>query len=228
MRPPITVAVVGGDRLFSEALAAMLHGFGLRVVDLRGGREKALEAGEAREIDIVLIDAQLDGEAALALVKEIGERWREARIIVHGLHREDESVVDFVEAGALGYALSGTSPDELYELILAVHEGRTVCSPRVMTSVVERISQLARDETWPPSPPAEPLTPREREILGLMARGLGNKEIGRFLRVTVQTVKNHVHNILAKLGVHRRRDAVRLGYELGLLDDPRDEGLDLF
>lgn len=218
MQPPITVAIAGGDRLFSETLAAMLAGYGLLVVEVSG----------AREIDVVLIDAQLDGEAALARVKEIGETWREARIIVHGLEREDELVVDFVEAGALGYALSGTSPDELFELIRAVHEGRTLCSPRVMTAIVERISKLARAEPCPPSPPVEPLTPREREILALMARGLGNKEIGRSLRVTVQTVKNHVHNVLAKLGVHRRRDAVRLGYELGLLGDPRDEGLDLF
>lgn len=221
MRLPITVAIVGGDRLFSEALGAMLAGYGLSVVE-------APEAGQARKIDVVLIDAQLDGEAAKARVKEMGETWREARIIVHGLHREDERVVDFVEAGALGYALSGTSPDELFELIRAVHEGLTFCSPRVMTSIVERISKLAQDEPWPPSPPAEPLTPREREILGLMARGLANKEIGRSLRVTVQTVKNHVHNVLKKLGARRRRDAVRLGYELGLLGDPRDEGVDLF
>lgn len=221
MRLPITVAIVGGDRLFSEALAAMLAGYGLSVVE-------APEAGQDRKIDVVLIDAQLDGEAAKARVKEMGETWREARIIVHGLDREDERVVDFVEAGALGYALSGTSPDELFELIRAVHEGLTFCSPRVMTSIVARISKLAQDEPWPPSPPAEPLTPREREILGLMARGLANKEIGRSLRVTVQTVKNHVHNVLKKLGARRRRDAVRLGYELGLLGDPRDEGVDLF
>jgi DNA-binding NarL/FixJ family response regulator len=66
----------------------------------------------------------------------------------------------------------------------------------------------------------EPLTPRESEILKLLARGLGNKEICQRLHVTVQTVKNHVHGILAKLQVHRRREAVRLAYEMGLLIDP--------
>jgi DNA-binding NarL/FixJ family response regulator len=225
MQAPIIVAVAAGDRLFCEALAAMLANHGdLRMVELHDhGRETPKEDG-APAVDIVLVDA----EAALARACEICERWRGAKMIVLGLDREDDRLIDFIEMGVLGYVLNGTSPQGLADRIREVHQGRTLCSPRVVTSVVERISQLSRVERRPSPHSVEPLTPRETEILALMARGLGNKEIGRSLRVTVQTVKNHVHNLLAKLGVHRRREAVRLGFELGLLAESQEGGLDLF
>jgi DNA-binding NarL/FixJ family response regulator len=219
MQAPIIVAVAASDRLFCEALAAMLANHGdLRMVELHG----------APAVDVVLVDAALDAEAALARAGEICERWRGAKTIVLGLDREDDRLIDFIEMGALGYVLNGTSPQGLADMIREVHRGRTLCSPRVVASVVERISQLSRIQPHPSPHSVEPLTPRETEILALMARGLGNKEIGRSLHVTVQTVKNHVHNLLAKLGVHRRREAVRLGFELGLLSESQEEGLDLF
>jgi DNA-binding NarL/FixJ family response regulator len=87
---------------------------------------------------------------------------------------------------------------------------------------VARITSLARMEPEPPARQVEPLTAREKEILALVAAGLGNKEVGRRLRITVQTVKNHVHRILEKLQCHRRREAVRLAYDLGLLTEPQE------
>lgn len=225
---PVRVAVTGGDRLFRETLAAMLASQGdLRVIELPGPDREPCGDG-APWVDVVLIDAALDAEAALARARETCERWRGAKMVVLGLDREDDRLIDFIEAGVLGYVLDGTSPRGLGDVIRAVHQGRTFCSPRVVTSVVERISQLSRAQPRLSPHSVEPLTPRETEILALMARGLGNKEIGRSLRVTVQTVKNHVHNLLGKLGVHRRREAVRLGFELGLLAESREEGVDLF
>jgi len=169
----------------------------------------------------VLIDAALDLQSALGRMREARERWPEAKLIVLGLDEENGQVVDFIEAGAQGYALKGSSPDGLVEVIRAVHQGRTLCSPRVVASVLARIVALAgmRPERLE-LPSVEPLTLREREILALMAAGLGNKEVGHRLRITVQTVKNHVHRILEKLQVHRRREAVRLAYDLGILAEP--------
>jgi DNA-binding NarL/FixJ family response regulator len=89
--------------------------------------------------------------------------------------------------------------------------------------VLRRIASLSGIPV-PPLRLTEPLTPREAEILALIASGLGNKEICQRLRITVQTVKNHVHSILAKLRVHRRREAVRLAYESGLLIEPGAAG----
>jgi DNA-binding NarL/FixJ family response regulator len=211
MQPSIRVAVVSEERMFREALTVSLSGYeGMEVSD---GREEGTE--------VVLIDAAPDPQTALLQTWEARERWPEARLIALGLDREEDSV-DFIEAGAQGYVLKGVSPDGLVEVIRSVHQGHTPCSPRVVASVLARIAALSSLKTDPLPRSVEPLTLREREVLGLLAAGLGNKEVGRRLRITVQTVKNHVHRILEKLQVHRRREAVRIAYDLGLLAEPRE------
>lgn len=204
------------DRMLREVLEASLTGReGLKMVPAH--------SEESEAIDVVLVDAGFDTSAALARTWEARERWPAAKVIVVGLEREDEGVVDFIEAGAEGYLLRSSSPEELVAVIRAVQQGLAPCSPRVVASVLARTSVLARWVDPVPLPAdVEPLTHREREILGLLATGLGNKEVGTRLRITVQTVKNHVHRILEKLRVHRRRDAVRLAYDLGLLAEPRE------
>lgn len=215
MRRAVLVAVVSEDRMLREVIAASLDGRErIRVVADGGPGEIAP--------DVVLIDAGPDARLGVARTWEARERWPEARLVVFGLDREEDGLVDFVEAGAQGYVLSGASPEDLLGVVREVHAGRTLCSPRVIASVLARIQELSRLAPAEPPPLAEPLTAREREILGLLALGLGNKEIGRRLHITVQTVKNHVHNILEKLQSHRRREAVRKAYDLGLLAEPRE------
>jgi DNA-binding NarL/FixJ family response regulator len=218
--PAIRVAVVSEERMFREALTASLSAYdGLEVAALPGDRIAAAEEAGA---NVLLIDAAADPQSALLHAWEARERWPEIKLVALGLEGEDEHVVDFIEAGVQGWVLKGSSPDGLVEVIRAVHEGRTPCSPRVVASVLARIAALAGESTEPPPQSLEPLTLREREILALVADGLGNKEVGQRLRITVQTVKNHVHRILEKLQVHRRREAVRLAYDLALLAEPRE------
>jgi DNA-binding NarL/FixJ family response regulator len=225
MRSSIRVAVVSEERMFREAVAVSLACYeGLAVSALSGGQASA-DGGDAETADVVLIDAAPNLQTALAHTWEARERWPEAKLIALGLDREDDTVVDFVEAGAQGYVLKGASPDGLVEVIRAVHQGHTPCSPAVVASVLARIASLGGVRTEPPPRSIEPLTLREREVLALLAAGLGNKEVGRRLHITVQTVKNHVHRILEKLQVHRRREAVRLAYDLGLLAEPREIAL---
>jgi DNA-binding NarL/FixJ family response regulator len=216
MRPAIRVTVLSQDRMLREVLEAALA--------LREGLEAvAVSQAENEAVDVALIDAGRDRSAALALLWEARERWPAARLIVVGLEAEDESVVDFIEAGAGGYLLKGSSREELVAVIRAAQQGLAACSPRIVSSVLARISALSKQVEPAPLPAEiEPLTLREREILTLLAAGLGNKEVGRRLHITVQTVKNHVHRVLEKLQVHRRRDAVRLAYDLGILVEPRE------
>jgi DNA-binding NarL/FixJ family response regulator len=177
---------------------------------------------------IILIDASFDPVAALSLTWSARERFPEAQVVILGLQREDESVLEFIEAGAAAYLLQSASPAQLIEALCFLREGQVHSSPRIAAAVVERIAALEKDrKVSPPPQVCEPLTARELAILALMARGLRNKEIAHSLHITVQTVKNHVHNLLEKLRVHRRRDAVRLAYEMGLLEEPQ-EPLDLF
>jgi DNA-binding NarL/FixJ family response regulator len=171
----------------------------------------------------VLIDASFQTMEALALTWSARERFPEAQVMVLGLEHEDESVLEFIEAGAAAYLLKSASPAQLGEALRFLRDGQVHSSPRIAAAVVARITALEKERpTVLPSASCEPLTARELDTLSLMARGLRNKEIAHTLRITVQTVKNHVHNVLHKLRVHRRRDAVRLAYELDLLRQPRE------
>jgi two-component system nitrate/nitrite response regulator NarL len=220
MQPSIEVVIVSADRIFCEVVAASLsRREGLEAIAAPSGAE-GLDLQEVP--GIVLIDASLDRQSSLSQTWEVRTQWPDAKIIAIGLDEEDEQIVDFAEAGALGYVLKGATFDELVETIQRIHQGETLCSPRILAAVVARITSLSRMEPEPPPQQVEPLTAREKEILALVAAGLGNKEVGRRLRITVQTVKNHVHRILEKLHCHRRREAVRLAYDLGLLAEPQD------
>lgn len=227
MQPAISVVILSHDRIFADALEAVLASEAdLRIVAASQEQETS-SASRPDDVDVVLIDAARDHDAALASTWQARESFAGAQVIVFGLDREDEGAIDFIQAGASGYVLQSASPALLTQVIRAVRSGQTFCAPHIAAGVLERISRLAQEEPSPAERISEPLTERELKVLALIAKGLRNKEIGRALHITVQTVKNHVHSILAKLGVHRRREAVRLAYELGLLHQPQTP-LDLF
>jgi DNA-binding NarL/FixJ family response regulator len=221
MPAPIRVAIVSGDFMFRELLTLLFTGSGgLEVMAGDGDWQAVTREGPGDDsIDVVLIDAGYDLKLAMAQVRAAKDRWVKAAAVVVGLEQEDETVVDFIEAGACAYVLQSDSPEGLMTALREVHARRSPNSPWVVTAVLQRIASLAGAPVPLPRT-IEPLTPREMEIVVLLARGLGNKEICQRLHVTVQTVKNHVHSILAKFQVHRRRQAVRLAYEMGLLIDP--------
>jgi DNA-binding NarL/FixJ family response regulator len=241
MHAPIGVFIVSRNRLFADALAALLAKAGdLTVIGVAPEPEDL-----ALVSDVLLIDADgfapgpraLDAAAetsrqplldrALVNLRHAGERAAGCKPMLFGVQREDERLVDLIEAGAMGYVLAGTSPADLVEAIRALHVGRSRCSAKVAAAVVARIRELERRRVKAEPRTSEPLTAREREVLGWIASGRGNKEIGRRLGISVQTVKNHVHRILGKLGARRRREALRIAYELGVLADWADTPKDL-
>jgi DNA-binding NarL/FixJ family response regulator len=129
-------------------------------------------------------------------------------------------MLDLLEAGAHDYVLRQASFSELIRTISGVYRGQPPCSPRVAASVCARIVELAGERRRRRILRDVRLTPREEEILGLVAEGLRNKEIATRLRITLATVKNHVHNLLEKLQANGRREAIRRAYENGLLENP--------
>lgn len=216
MEPTTSVMVLGADRVFAPALEAVLaaeEGFCLWTAPAEGQASPS----------IILVDASLDPQEALSLTWSAREQFPEAQVMVLGLEREDESVLEFIEAGAAAYLLKSASPARLVEVLRFLRDGQVHSTPRIADAVVERIAALEKERRAVPLPAScEPLTARELETLALMARGLRNKEIAHALHISVPTVKNHVHSILEKLRTHRRREAVRLAYELGLLREPLD------
>jgi DNA-binding NarL/FixJ family response regulator len=224
----IRVFIASRNRLFTDALASLLAKHEeLAVTGVSADLEPALDGADVLLLDVTGEDGD-SGSGALALLRAIGEQRerREPReradgckALVLGLADEDDRLLDFIEAGAQGYLLRGTSPAELVAAIRAVHAGSSRCSTKVAAAVVARIIELESKRTRVDTHEREPLTAREREVLGWMATGRCNKEIGGRLRISVQTVKNHVHSILAKLGAKRRREALRIAYEIGLLGE---------
>jgi DNA-binding NarL/FixJ family response regulator len=245
MGEPVGLRIVGQDRLFVEAVVGWLAARpDFRVIDPAvsavADASDAFDAGAsvtpepaeppaspAWGVDVVLIDSS-HRDGALAAAWRAGEELPGAKLLILGIEQEDEGVLDFVEAGAHGYLLKGASAADLAAAIHDVHAGRTRCSPRIAAAVLARIGRLGelgradradRAGRQPATSPQEALTGRELDILRLLAAGLSNKEIALDLSISLSTVKNHVHNLLVKLAVRRRREAIRFAYEQGLLPD---------
>lgn len=162
----------------------------------------------APQSDVVLISTRLPDQGALKLTESIARDYPETRVLVLGLAEAEEEILRYVEAGASGYVLKDDSVDELLRNIRAVHSGEAVVSPEIAAALISRLSELSQlfADAFAIDQSAD-LTPREREVLGLLGEGLTNQEIADRLVIELGTVKNHVHNILDKLNVSSRRDA---------------------
>lgn len=173
-------------------------------------------SADGDEADLVLVDA-VGTASALTSVRTLCDRWPELDVVVLGVASDDE-VVRFVEAGARGYLPLGAGFDELLTTVRSVMSGRTPCEPRAVARVLDRLVRLAGEAAESSDEAPNPLSPRELEVLELVADGLSNKEVAARLGLALSTIKNHVHNLLTKIDVGCRREAVRWAYERGFID----------
>ena len=165
---------------------------------------EALEAAERLAPDVVLIDLVMPGVDGIEAIRGLRERVPAARAIVLSSFIDDEKLFPAVRAGAAGYLLKDVQPQDLVEAIRTVHGGGALLHPRVASRLLEEMA-------------SDPLTPREREVLSLIGRGMANKVIARELSLSEKTVKAHVSNILAKLGVTDRTQAALYAVRAGLV-----------
>ncbi|GAA3629000.1 response regulator transcription factor [Microlunatus ginsengisoli] len=215
----VRVLVVDDQDLFREALVALL---GTRpeveVVGQAADGEHALAAADRLDPDVVLMDLRmpvLDGVSAIRRLRV--ERPRIRAVALTTFDGEDE-VFAALRAGAVGYLLKDCSTQQLLDAVLAAHRGESVLAPAVTTKLVARVS--TGDLPAPAAgrqPLADPLTARELEVLRLIAEGMSNREISGRLFLSEGTVKNHVTNVLAKLGVRDRTQAVLRAAALSLI-----------
>jgi two-component system nitrate/nitrite response regulator NarL len=198
----IRVLIAAEVRLHSDGIAALLRADGrLRVsTTLRASEEIGRSDSSA---DVVVFDTTADG--ALDLVRRLAGSTSRP-IVAIGIPDAEDRLIAFAEAGVLGFVEAEAGVDELVASVECAARGEATCPPRVATTLLRRLTIL----TSPPANQSEPgaLTARERQIVQLIAEGLSNKEIARRLFIEVATVKNHVHNILEKLQVSRRGEAV--------------------
>ena len=175
----------------------------------------ALEAIEAKRPEIILIPAL--GSRTIELTHAITRRFADVRVVILGLKETPEVVTEAIEVGAVGYVPEDASVEEFRETIRLVAKGETRLAPRIAATLVVRLAALASGRRATERAKNNKLTPREIEILGLVADGLTNKEIASQLHVEEQTIKNHIHNILERLNLRRRNQAAQYAWEAGML-----------
>jgi DNA-binding NarL/FixJ family response regulator len=215
----VRVFLIDDHQLVTEALTAFLAAQQeLAVSGSTASLDEAIEKVRSLPIAVVLINADMDG--ALEVIRDLKEELPSRKVIVFGLNHRTDDVLEFIEAGASGYLWKEASGDELVHTIEAVYQGQSPCSPQVAASVFARITELSRERSQRTMLQQVKLTPREKEVLQLIAAGLSNKEIAHQLHITLYTAKNHVHNILEKLRVNYRQEAIRCAYDNGMLKGP--------
>ena len=202
----IRILSVNDHPLLSEGIAALIgNQTDMQIVaEAPNGRE-ALEQFRTHRPDITLMDVQMPEVSGIDSISAIRAEFSEARIIVLTTHAGDVQVSRALKAGARAYLLKGSLRRELLETIRAVHAGQKRVSPEAAAEIAEHATD-------------EPLTPRELDVLRLVAGGNANKEIAGQLFLTEETVKAHVRNILAKLGANDRTHAVAIGFKRGIID----------
>jgi two-component system, NarL family, nitrate/nitrite response regulator NarL len=203
----IRLLIIDDTCLYREGLAAIL------------GREEWVSATRAaadtdsafRELDVFQPDVVLLNMATLdsaAILHAVARTAPAVRVVAIGVSDNEEEVIACAEAGVAGYLLRCQSLADLVVVVQSAARGETLCTPRTAAALLRRVAALAAERRWPAE--TARLTAREREILDLIDQGLSNKEVARLLCIEVRTVKNHVHNILEKLNVHRRGEAAAL------------------
>jgi two-component system, NarL family, response regulator DevR len=218
----LRLVIADHHQLFRDCLAGVLaKEEDLQIVGQYASAQEALEPLARTGAEVLLLGVESMGDGAHHFVQEVCGRYPALKVILLGREESDDLVVDCLEAGARGYLMRDQPLADLRSAIEVVVGGEIACTPRVAHSLFQRLASLGRDRRRRRKLDFLTLTPRELEILRLIADGLSNLEIARKLFLSVHTVKNHVHKILETLGVHSRWAAVRHAIERGWLSDRR-------
>ncbi len=217
MKTPIRILIADDHEIVRKGLSVLLATEkDIKVVGEARDGEEAVERATALEPDVVLMDLVMPRTDGIEATRRITEACPRTRVLVLTSFAADDKVFPAVKAGALGYLLKDTGPEELLEAIHQVHRGEPSLQPEIARKVLHELSHPAEAR-----PTTDPLTPRELDVLRLIAQGLSNKEIAAKIFVAEWTVRTHVSNILSKLHLASRTQAALHALRSGLasLDD---------
>jgi DNA-binding NarL/FixJ family response regulator len=213
---PVRVLLVDDDDLMRAGLDAVLSSDAtVEVVGEASDGRRALEQVRAHGPDVVLMDVRMPDLDGIAATREVIAAFPEAKVVILTTFEQDDYIFGALNAGASGFLLKRTSPEDLIAAIHTVAAGDSLLSPSVTRRVIERLAQQPTAEI-PLDQRLDDLTPREREVLEQVASGLSNGEIASALVIEESTVKTHVKRILMKLRLRDRVQAVIFAYESGL------------
>jgi DNA-binding NarL/FixJ family response regulator len=209
---PIRVLLADDQRVVRDGLAMLLELLpGVEVVGTAADGEEAVRLAVARAPDIVLMDLRMPRVDGIEATRRLAEARPQARVIALTTYADEPTVLGALRAGARGYLTKDAGADEIARAIEAVARGEAALDSAVQRHVVTAVAEGADPDALP-----DGLTPREAEVLTLIAEGLSNSEIAERLVVSPATVKSHVNRVFAKAGVRDRAQAVAYAYRNGL------------
>lgn len=215
----LRIMLVDDQSLFREALRTLLTlqpDFDI-VAEAENG-ERALALAKAHKPDVILMDLRMPVMGGVEATRRVLAAAPATKVVVLTTFEEDEEIFEAMRAGALGYLLKACSAEKLSESVRAAAKGTSVLEPSVAARMMAELNRLsAKEGKRIPQTLADPLSERELAVLKLLADGCSNKEIGSRLNITEGTVKNHMTNVLGKLGVLDRTQAALRAREMGLI-----------
>jgi len=214
---PVGVLLVDDHPVWRDGVRADLERrAAARVVGEAGTADEAVDVAVRARPDVVLMDLHLPGVPGVVAIRRLAERLPSARVLVLSASGEEDDVLEAVKAGAAGYLLKSATGDELADAVARVAAGDAVFSPALAAMVLGEFRRVAAGGAGD----GQALTPREQEVLRLVARGYTYREIADRLTLSVRTVQNHVQHILDKLQVRGRYELMRYAIRRGLDQEP--------
>jgi DNA-binding NarL/FixJ family response regulator len=216
---PVRVLVVDDQELFRRGLIMLLGSDSdIEVVGEAADGVTATELAVKTAPDVILLDVRMPRRTGVEACRAIKEAVPSAKIIMLTVSDEEADLYESVKNGASGYLLKDSSIEEVAQAVRVVNEGQSLISPSMAVKLIDEFKQMSKPERE--QGPALRLTDRELEVLRLVAKGLNNREVAKELFISENTVKNHVRNILEKLQLHSRMEAVMYAMREKLLDLP--------
>jgi RNA polymerase sigma factor (sigma-70 family) len=189
---------------------------GIEIVAEAADGRAALRAIAEHQPQVVLLDISMPGATGLEVVAQVRRDWPEVRVLILSVHKEEELIVQALRAGAAGYLLKDAGPDELEKAIRRVAEGETYVAPNLSQHVVRYLHRTDRLADT-----LQQLTPRQREVLQLIAEGRSTKEIAADLGLSIKTIEAHRAQVMDRLGIHDVPGLVRFAIRAGLISPER-------
>jgi DNA-binding NarL/FixJ family response regulator len=220
---PVRILLADDQRLVRESLSTLFGLLsGIELVATASDGEEAVALAIAHKPDVVLMDLRMPRMDGITATQQLRERLPGVRVIALTTFADDESVLGALRAGARGYLTKDAGAEDIRAAILTVAAGEATLDPAVQHHVVAALAAGAAGEGDCPDAAELPdgLTPREAEVLGLIAEGLSNAEIAQRLFVSPTTVKSHINHLFAKAGLRDRAQAVAYAYRVGVATPP--------
>ena len=218
---PIRAMIVDDHALFRRGLEMVLEEEpDIELVGQASDGAEAVEKAAESLPDVVLMDIRMPRSSGIEACRAMKEAAPSAKIVILTISDEEEDLFEAIRAGASGYLLKDIPLDEVAGAVRAVHGGQSLINPSMAGKLLTEFATLARrdDEERAQEVPAPRLTEREMQVLKLVARGMNNRDIAKELFISENTVKNHVRNILEKLQIHSRMEAVMVAVREKLIE----------